>query len=115
MARLNWSEYVKSLVGPLRELGKAHAASLGDAYADYEERVSRIEEDAQATLAALETATDEWKIKLLKGDLERFLPARRSAVQSILISRVSSEAKATFDEALEFAIKAAVIAAKAFI
>lgn len=115
MARVNWGQFAKSLADPLRDLGKKHAAELGDAYKDYEERVAHIEDDAQRTLLALETASEDWRIRVLQEDLKRFLPARRAAVESILVSRVSSEAKAAFDAALEVTIKAVVIAAKAFI
>lgn len=115
MARLNWTQFAKSLVDPLRELGKKHAKALGVAYDDYKERVDLIEEDVEKTLAALETATNPTDIARLKTDLDLVLPARRAAVEAIAISYLSSEAEATFKEALEFTIKAAVIAAKAFI
>jgi hypothetical protein len=74
-----------------------------------------LQQDIEATLAALEVEKDGRRAQALRADLESFLPARKAAILSAATTRGSSEVDAALETALTLATRVAVIVAKSFV
>jgi hypothetical protein len=115
MGAFDSKAFALGLVQPLRDAAAPHLADIGDALGEWNDRVDMLEKDITLTLRAMQAHTDPGSLKSLQDDLTRIMPARRDALMAILVSRLSSDAQATFDAILTVVVKAAVIAAKAFV
>jgi hypothetical protein len=91
-------------------LAKAQTTS-----ADAQVELQQLEQDIEATLAALEIEKDGRRAMGLRKDLDEFLPARKAAILSAAASTESSELQAALENALALATRTAVIVAKAFV
>ncbi len=85
------------------------------AYASLEAALKELQDDIEATLAALEVERDGRRARALREDLERFLPARKAAILSAAESRASKQFKEALEHALTLATRVTVIVAKAFV
>jgi hypothetical protein len=83
--------------------------------ADVAIELQQLEQDIEATLAALEVEKDVRRAQALRQDLAQFLPARKAAILSAAASTESGEVQAALENALTLATRAAVIVAKAFV
>src|SRR5580698_5109780 len=83
--------------------------------ADVQIELQQLEQDMEATLAALEVEKDGRRAQALRQDLAQFLPARKAAILSAAASAESSELQAALENALAVATRTAVIVAKAFV
>lgn len=115
MAKFDTNKLSKEAFGLLRNAAEPRLKAAVADLKDGKKALEKVEADVAATLAALQAETDPAKAAMLAHDLEKTLPARKAAIRTMVRSEVSAEAAALIDEALEIAIKVAVIAAKAFI
>ena len=95
-------------VRPHVEKGLEDLAEFRFAWAD-------LEADTAATLERSVLSTDAKERRELAEDLERYLPARRAALVSIVATRAGSTAHAAFSAALDVAIKVVVGVAKVLV
>jgi hypothetical protein len=107
--------FAKGLVQPARDLIAPHLASFGDDAAEISAKLALIEQDVQLTIQAIILSNDVTMTRGLQEDLARFLPARRDAIMAIAAGKLASSTAATFDAVLAVVVKAAIIAAKAFL
>ena len=94
---------------------KAVLDSTDEDSADVRVELAQLQQDIEATLAALEVERDERRARALRQDLEQFLPARKAAILSAAQSRFSSQIQSALEDALSLAARVAVVAAKAFV
>ncbi len=108
-------EFASLIVQPLREVLAAALTRSTDEVFAIKRMLEELEGDVAATLTALEMAPNDRIRKLLRDDLEKFLPARRDALLALLATQASSDVQAAAQAALEVVVRAAVSVAKAFI
>src|SRR3954467_1392704 len=83
--------------------------------AELKQELQELQDDIEATLAAIEVEKDSRRARAPRDDLEKFLPARKAAILSAAQSWVGGELAQTLENALTLATRAAVIVAKAFV
>ena len=103
--------FAQAALADVRGLLESSAATTSDARGELQE----LQDDIEATLAALEVEKDGRRARALRDDLEHFLPARKAAILSAAQSKISGEVAAALENALTLATRAAVIVAKAFV
>ncbi len=69
----------------------------------------------QETLAAIAAEPQPRRLEALREDLELFLPARRASLVSLARSRAAGDAHAAFEAALDVALRAVVLVARAYV
>jgi len=100
----------------VREAVEPFAKKAGDALAlRIVDEVRIFEHDIEATLRALKAEADPERAARLERDLTRFLPARRDAIISEVVSTLSTDAQAAAETALNVAVKIVIAAARAFV
>jgi hypothetical protein len=76
----------------------------------------QMQQDIEATLAALEVEKDSRRARALRDDLETFLPARKAAIMAAdQRARPGWPKRQELDDALAFSIKVTLVTAKSFI
>jgi hypothetical protein len=103
--------FAQAALSDVRELLASTAADTADAQVE----LQALEQDIEATLAALEVEKDGRRAQALRQDLETFLPARKAAILSAAASVEAGNVQAALEKALTLATRVAVIAAKAFV
>jgi len=74
-----------------------------------------LQQDTEATLAALQQETNPLRAAGLRDDLVLALPARKLALLAVAQTRLSSDAHAAFENALEIIVKVGVSIAKTLV
>lgn len=114
MARFDAAVFAQGLVTDALAEALGFQADGSNVDGELASAVVRFERDVKATLEALEILTDARIVQLLHEDVQRFLPARRAALEAVIASRRSAEIQAQAKTILDVAVKATFAAARAF-
>lgn len=76
--------------------------------------VKELQDDIEATLAAIEIERDGRRARALRDDLEKFLPARKASILSCA-QRSGCDLTSSLEAPLALATRAALIVARAFV
>jgi len=115
MAEFDPKAFAKEVLKDIQKAGKPALKEAFEDGKDAKKALDRYEKAVEDTFAALKVETDPVKITALQHDLEKVLPARKAAIISAAVTELSGDVMAFLETALDIAIKAAVVAAKAFV
>lgn len=115
MAEFDPKAFAKETLDLIRDAGKPRLKEALEDAKETKKLLDRVEKDIADTLEAMKSETAPARLAALQHDLEKVLPARRQAIISAAVTELSGDVQAFLETALDIALKAAVVAGKAFV
>lgn len=115
MATFDAKAFAQSLVDGLKAGLPGEAAKLLVDAKDAKAAIDDLQKNVADTIGAMQTETDPVKLQNLKDDIPGALFSSRKSIESIVVTRLSSDGQNVAKTALDITIHVAVTAAKAFI